>query len=183
MTAFLWVVKRINQAGGIIAGSLIVYMAAHILLEIVLRFFDTSTYILNEFVGYAVATMTFMGLGFTLERAGLIRVDMLIDRLPHVWTVILDALVSTAVLVLFSWLSWYWLQNVLRSYKRGITSDSLVDTPIWIPEGLVFIGMVVLCITLLARVLSLLVYQQPPCYLEADDTDGDSANSQQSEVA
>ncbi|WP_221796527.1 TRAP transporter small permease subunit [Oceanobacter mangrovi] len=162
---FILLVKRINQVAGFIAGALMIYMAGHILLEIVLRFFDSSTFVLNEFVGYAVATMTFFGLGYSLERAGLIRVDMLTSRLPDGAAVLADLLVSTTCLVMFSWLSWSWLQNVERSFKRGISSGSLADTPIWIPEALVLIGLVIFCLSLLARVLSLALYRQPPRYV------------------
>jgi len=164
---FILLVKRLNQVAGVLSALLILYMAAHILLEIGLRFFDSSTYVLNEFVGYAVATLTFTGLGYTLERGGLIRVDMLVDRLSSGWRVAVDLLVSSMVLLVFSWLSWYWWLNVSRSYQRGISSDSLANTPLWIPEGMVLIGMLIFCLTLLARVLSLLLFRQPPLYLES----------------
>lgn len=166
-TLFIRLVKRLNQLAGVLSALLILYMAVHILLEIGLRFFDSSTYVLNEFVGYAVATLTFTGLGFTLERGGLIRVDMLVERLSPGGRVVVDILVSSTVLLVFSWLSWYWWLNVSRSYQRGISSDSLANTPLWIPEGLVLIGMLIFCLTLLARVLSLLLFRKPPLYLES----------------
>lgn len=165
-TLFIRLVKRLNQLAGLVSALLILYMAVHILLEIGLRFFDSSTYVLNEFVGYAVATLTFTGLGFTLERGGLIRVDMLVERLSPGARVVVDVLVSSTVLLVFSWLSWYWWLNVSRSYQRGISSDSLANTPLWIPEGMVLIGMLIFCLTLLARVLSLLLFRKPPLYLE-----------------
>lgn len=165
---YIHLVKRINQGAGAIAGALMIYMAGHILLEIVMRFFNSSTFVLNEFVGYAVATMTFFGLGYTLERAGLIRVDMLTGRLSEGANVLIDLLVSSACLLLFSWLSWFWGQNVVRSFSRNIHSDSLANTPLWIPEGLVLTGLVIFCLSLLARVLSLALYRQPPCYLDGE---------------
>ncbi|SEG82162.1 TRAP transporter small permease [Marinobacterium lutimaris] len=163
---YIGLVKRLNQGAGILCGTLIVYMAAHILLEIVLRLFNTSTYVLNEFIGYAVATMTFMGLGFALERGGLIRVGLVINRLSPNAAMWLDLAISSAMLALFGWLSWYWGINVNRSYSRGITSESLADTPLWIPEGAVLLGLVLLCLTLSSRVLSLLVFRKTPIDLE-----------------
>lgn len=165
---YIALVTRLNQGAGLLCGLLIVYMAGHILLEIALRFFNSSTYVLNEFVGYAVATLTFLGLGFTLERGGMIRVSMLTDRLSKAAAARVDLLISAAVLLLFGWLSGYWGQNVWRSYSRGISSESLANTPLWIPEGLVLAGMLLLCLTLSARVLSLLLYHKPPSVLEAD---------------
>ncbi|TCK16547.1 TRAP-type C4-dicarboxylate transport system permease small subunit [Marinobacterium mangrovicola] len=163
---YIGLVKRLNQGAGILCGTLIVYMAAHILLEIVLRLFNTSTYVLNEFIGYAVATMTFMGLGFALERGGLIRVGMVINRLSPNAAMILDLVISSVMCAMFGWLSWYWGINVSRSYSRGITSESLADTPLWIPEGAVLLGLILLCLTLSSRVLSLIVFRKTPIDLE-----------------
>lgn len=60
----------LNRIGAVIAIVLIIYMLAHILLEIALRFFGQSTYILDEYIGYAVATMSFLGLPYVLEKGG-----------------------------------------------------------------------------------------------------------------
>lgn len=160
--AYIRLIQRLNQLAGIFCGVLIVYMAGHILLEIGLRAFSHSTYVLDEFVGYAIATMTFMGLGYALERGALIQVSLLTDRLPERFHYLIDLVVSGASGAVFTWLAWYWSLNVTRSYKRGVTSDSLADTPLWIPESLVLVGMILLCLTLLARILSLIVYRQPP---------------------
>lgn len=154
--------RRLNQLSGALAMLLIAYLLCHILLEIVLRLFGTSTYVLDEFVGYSIATITFLGLGYSLERNGLIKVNILIDRLPkkHHW--LLELLISFVTFALFSWISYYWYINVLRSFKRGITSQSIAETPLWIPEGMVLIGLSLLCLTLFVRMLVLVSIRQVP---------------------
>ncbi|WP_116472603.1 TRAP transporter small permease subunit [Zobellella maritima] len=150
-----YITRRLNQLAGLLAMLLILYIAGHILLEIAMRLFGASTFVLDEFVGYAVATLTFLGLGYSLERGSLIRVSVLLDKLPRRlhW---LPELAST-LLALFSFatLAWYWGHNVWRSYQRGTVSDTLAETPLWLPEGMVLLGMLLLCLTLLARALSL----------------------------
>lgn len=152
--------RRLNQVSGAIAMLLIVYVLGHILLEIVLRLFGTSTYVLDEFVGYAVATLTFLGLGYSLERGGLIRVGLIIERLPAHKRWLFDLFAYLLSLAMFSWLFSYWQTNVWRSYKRGITSESIMETPLWIPQGLVLVGLGLLCFTLLTHALILLFRQQ-----------------------
>ncbi|MBM6552090.1 TRAP transporter small permease subunit [Marinomonas ostreistagni] len=154
--------RRLNQVSGAIAMLLIVYVLGHILLEIVLRLFGTSTYVLDEFVGYAVATLTFLGLGYSLERGGLIRVGLIIERLPVSKRWLFDLFAYLVSLAMFSWLFSYWQTNVWRSYKRGITSESIMETPLWIPQGLVLVGLGLLCFTLLTHALILLFRQQSP---------------------
>ena len=154
-------VRRLNQCAGALAGLLIVYMTAHILVEIVMRFFSHSTYVLDEFIGYAVSTMTFLGLGYAMERGSLIRVKLLTNRLPTAWASRFDLATSLLSLAAFSFLAWYWGLNVIRSFQRHTVSQTMAETPLWIPEGMVLVGMVIVCLTLLARTLRLLTHQDP----------------------
>ncbi|SBS27020.1 Tripartite ATP-independent periplasmic transporters, DctQ component [Marinomonas spartinae] len=154
--------RQLNRLSGALAMLLIVYVLCHILLEIVLRLFGTSTYVLDEFVGYAVAAITFLGLGYSLERNSLIRVNILMDRLPERFHWLLDLLVSAMSFAIFTWISYYWYINTLRSFQRGTTSSSIAETPLWIPEGMVLIGLVLLCFTLLVRMLLLISTRHVP---------------------
>ncbi len=154
--------RRLNQLSGFLAMMLILYLLTHILLEIILRQFGTSTYVLDEFVGYAVATSTFLGLGYSLEKGSLIKVNLLKENLSEKYHWINDVFISLSSLIFFSWLAYYWYKNVKRSYMRGITSESIAETPLWIPEGMVLFGLIILCITLLSRSLSLITTRKPP---------------------
>lgn len=141
---------------------LIVYILGHILLEITLRLFGMSTYVLDEFVGYAVATATFLGLGYCLERGSLIRVSLVIERFPKSKHWLFDLFATLTSLAMFAWVYSYWQTNVWRSFKRGTTSESIMETPLWIPQGLVLVGLGLLCFTLLTHALILLFRQQNP---------------------
>ena len=147
--------RIINQVSGALAGLLIVYMVGHILLEIVLRLFSESTFVLDEFIGYAVATMTFLGLGYALSQDGLIRVTILLDHVPKPVAHGLDILTTLATLGAFGFFTWYWSINVLRSFDRNTVSQTMAETPLWIPQGMVLLGMVILCLTLVSRLLVL----------------------------
>ncbi|MFQ3789067.1 TRAP transporter small permease [Halomonas sp. A29] len=147
--------RGLNRLAAGVAILLILYMFVHIILEIVLRLFGYSTFILDEYIGYAVAAMTFLGLPYVLEKNGLIRVALVLDQLPKKWHWPLELLIATISFGAFSWLSLFWWKNVVRSYQRGITSDTLAETPLWIPEGAVLLGLWLLCFTLVVRSLLL----------------------------
>ncbi|OXY82156.1 TRAP transporter small permease subunit [Oceanimonas doudoroffii] len=154
--------RRLNQLAGWLAMGLILYITAHILLEIGLRLFGHSTFVLDEFVGYGVATMTFLGLGYALERGSLIQVKLLVEKLPTRWHWVPELFATLVALVTFTILALAWGKNVWRSYQRGTLSDTLAETPIWIPEGMVLLGMVLLCLTLLGKALALLAPNNNP---------------------
>jgi hypothetical protein len=74
-------VFTISRMAAAVACLTLLYMVGHILYEIVLRYaFASSTFVLDEFVGYAVAATTFMALGYSLEHGSLIRVNLVIGR-------------------------------------------------------------------------------------------------------
>ncbi|GED21758.1 TRAP transporter small permease [Halomonas halmophila] len=145
------------RVGAWLGMLLIIYMLGHILLEIGMRLFGRSTFVLDEFIGYSVAAMTFLSLPYALEQGGLIRVSLVLERFPeHLrWPFELFASVST--LLVFGWLAHFWTIAVQRSFARGIVSQTLAETPLWIPQGAVLVGLYLLCLILVARTLRILI--------------------------
>lgn len=163
--------RGLNRLAAGVAILLILYMFGHIILEIVLRLFGHSTFILDEYIGYAVAAMTFLGLPYVLEKDGLIRVALVLDRLPKKWHWPLELLIAISSFGAFAWLSLFWWKNVVRSYQRGITSDTLAETPLWIPEGIVLLGLWLLCFTLVVRSFQLVTERSRHTHPTQQDQD------------
>ena len=151
--------SAVSLAGAYLAGAIICFMTAHILLEIVLRtFFDASTFILDEMVGYGVAAITFIGLGHALDFGALIRVNLLLARFEaggvarRVMEVV--CIVSTQFIVGVA--IWFFAKTVLRNYERGYLSATISEIPTWIPQFLVLVGLIVFSLQLLAYLLRVL---------------------------
>jgi len=149
-------VERLSWAAGVLSAVLLVGMVLHILLEIVLRsFFDSSTFVLDEFVGYGVAAMTFLSLGYALNEGSLIRVNILLSRTrgkPRIGLEIFSVAVTLAMTV---FIAGYFWRSVARNVKREAVSESIAEIPLWIPEGLVLAGMILFAIQLAAYLLRL----------------------------
>lgn len=146
----------LNRIGACASMLIIVYMLGHILLEVVLRLFSQSTYVLDEFIGYAVAAMIFLSLPYALERGGLIRVSILLERLTPHWRWPLELLATLGTFAAFGLVAAIWFKGVQRSYQRNLISDTMAQTPLWIPESAVLVGLCMLCLTLLIRALVIL---------------------------
>ena len=72
---------RVNDIVGNLAiwisAGLLVYIVCHISLEIVMRsFFSASTFSMDEFVGYAIGSMTFLSLAHTFRHRKHIQVHL-----------------------------------------------------------------------------------------------------------
>ncbi|WP_417607480.1 TRAP transporter small permease [Primorskyibacter flagellatus] len=147
----------LSTVGGILAALIMAFMTGHILYEIILRsFFSSSTYVLDEFVGYGVAAMTFLALGDAVSKRALIQVTFLIDwvRLPAAKLILrLTCIVLTFGLVTF--LSLQFWKTISRNFTRGATSETMAQVPLWIPESLLLVGLVIFAVQLLADALGL----------------------------
>lgn len=145
------VIFSISRLAGALAGLLLIAMVGHIMLEIILRaFFDNSTFVLDEFVGYGVAAVTFLSMGYTLEHGELIRVNLLLSRLSARWRRIVELGCSFACLIALTFISWFVFLRVARHVERGTVSSTLAEVPMWIPEGVILLGLLLFSIQMLA---------------------------------
>ena len=141
--------SRLSDFASHLAMLAIVLMAGHILLEIILRaIWSTSTFVMDEFVGYEVAAMTFLGLGAALDDKVLLRVNILLLPLKGRVRAFVEILNATIALTVFGFVTFYLIRQLIRSYERGTTSISILEVPLWIPQGLVAFGLLVFCIQL-----------------------------------
>ena len=70
-------------ACGVVSGLALVGIVAFVLIQIVARPLGLVVSWSAEFAGYAMAASSFMGLAYTLNSGGHIRVNLLADRLPQ----------------------------------------------------------------------------------------------------
>lgn len=131
------------------AALAVLAMALHILLEILLRaVFRTSTFVMDEFVGYEVAAMTFLGLGSALDHKVLLRLNLLLVRLHGKARAAIEIVNATVTLVLFGFLIFYLIKLAMRNHARGTTSISVLEVPVWLPQAVIILGLVVFCLQL-----------------------------------
>ncbi|WP_349295498.1 TRAP transporter small permease (plasmid) [Thioclava sp. 'Guangxiensis'] len=151
MQRFYSAIYSISRLAAIIAACALVYMVGHIAYEIVLRsFFETSTFVLDEFVGYAVMICVIWSLGYVLEQGDLIRVGLVTNRLPERVQELMSAvsaLVTSAATAGLAWMFWI---RVARAYKRGTVSSSVAAVPMWIPESAMTVGLALFALAALS---------------------------------
>lgn len=154
--------SAVSRLGGRVSAAILVAMVAHIILEIVLRgFFRTSTFVLDEYVGYGVAAMTFLSLAYAFEEGSLIRVNLVLVRLRGRLRRIVECFCVVATLGVTVFVATFFWRSVKRNWDRGAVSESMAETPLWIPEALVFAGLALFAVQLLAYLLRLLGGGQP----------------------
>ena len=112
------------------------------------KFFGFNTGGADELSSYAFAISTTWSLAFaTLQRAN-VRVDVLYQTLPLRVSAILDWISLVALGVFMTYLTWYAMDVVTASWIQKSAANTTMATPLWIPQGLWFIGLVWMCIVL-----------------------------------
>ncbi len=156
MQTFDDTVFRLSKLAAQVSAVLLVYMVLHILIEIVLRgFFDSSTYVLDEFIGYGVAAITFLALGYAFEEGALIRVNLVLIRTKGAVRRGLEVFCVVATLGVIGYLGWYFWRDWQRAWERGEVSPSIAEIPVWIPLGLVMLGYILFTLQLFAYLVRL----------------------------
>ncbi len=158
MLATLRIVNRgidaLARLMGACAGWLFIGCAAFISFDVIARrFFGFSTRSSVELSGYMLGIGIAWGLAAAMEARSHVRIDVLIQRVPagprrylH-WVALLMLAVFAGFLVYGAW------YTAMESWDFKATDNSLLKTPLIIPQGLWLAGLAVFGLMLVFRVL------------------------------
>lgn len=162
MQTFHMTVRKISRGAAYLSAAIVVAMFLLICLEIMLRtFFGTSTYAADELVGYGVGIAAFFALGDSLESRALIRVCLITEKLNATWRRIFEIFSVACLAALWLIPMYMFALSIQRAYTRGYTSDSGLDTPLWIPQLILLVGLTIFLLHLLSYLLRLLSGEMP----------------------
>ena len=126
-------------------------MLVSVNIEVIGRsFFGQATIWVTEVSTYLVIAITFLGAAFVVGRDANVRVDMIVNALPKsLLPNILRGqswLAAFVTLIILWKATGFWFGN----YDSSTRSWSLLNTPLWIPQTSVVIGMAALSLVLAA---------------------------------
>jgi TRAP-type C4-dicarboxylate transport system permease small subunit len=147
-------VDRLARLMGGAAGWLFIGCACFITFDVIARrFFGFSTQSSIELSGYMLAIGIAWGLASAMEGRAHVRIDVLIQRVPpglrrylH-WVALAMLAVFAGFLVYGAW------HTTMESWEFKATDNSLIKTPLIIPQGLWLIGLGVFGLMVCLRVL------------------------------
>lgn len=132
-------------AGGAITIASVLLVSFDVLAR---KFLGFNTGGADELSSYAFAISTAWALAFaTLQRAN-VRVDVVYQYLPVRLSALLDWLSLVALGVFMVVLTYYAQEVVMMSWDQQSQSNSTMATPLWIPQGLWYLGLVWMCLVL-----------------------------------
>jgi TRAP-type mannitol/chloroaromatic compound transport system permease small subunit len=126
-----------------IGGALLIAASVVISFEILARKFLALPFnVGTELSTYALAVSTSWSFAFTLLHRSHIRIDVVRNRLPPLGKAALDALALVSLALTSALLAWYLFDTVEASWTLGARENTPLGTPLIIPHGLWYVGLV-----------------------------------------
>lgn len=128
---------------------------------VVTSFFAWSQPWAIEYAIYLQCFVLFCGAGWTLRQGGHIRVAILMQTVPPGVARMLDLAGTVFAIGMIGFATWALWQQLIRTYDFGSTSFYPMATPVWIPQGMLTLGVTLLLLAFVARLLRLVLGQAP----------------------
>ena len=135
-------IDKLSDYMGYIAGGLIVVMVFLTCYEVLLRYvFHRAPMVADEFGAYMLVWVTFLGLAYTMKKKSHIRVMVLISRFPARITRWLRPFTLAVGLAYAIFLMRFSIDLVVRSYTKDFRATTWIETPTYIPQLIIPIGL------------------------------------------
>lgn len=158
--------ERMMRFVALAAGYALLVQAVLTAFEIVSRkLFNHSLQGVDELGGYVLAISASVGFGYAAVTHAHTRVDFALKHAPIALRSVLHLLASLVLLGVSSGMLWFAVKSLRSSIRLGSTATTPLQTPLWIPQGLWVIGLVmfvVVALVLLLRCIARLVRRDYP---------------------
>lgn len=152
--------RRIYRLSGAAAVAMLGLIVVLTLLQIACRMLGLQVRGLSDIVAYASAGLTFLGLAYTFRTGGLLRVELVLNRLPAKWRHAAEIgclLVAVAVLGTATAAA---VQMVITSRDLG-EAALFLPFPIWIAQVPLVLGLAILTLAFVEALIEQLARRAP----------------------
>lgn len=153
---FVGMIDWLSRVTGYVTAAMLFGMLLIICYDVMMRYvFNEPTIWVTDLSTYALMAISFLGLSYVLAKDGHIRVELLIANVSGPLRTHL-ALVTGWIGVLFVFVAtWQAVIVAYDSYVNKIRSNSLLTTPIYLPQIPIVIGLFIFGAALLAEIYRL----------------------------
>ena len=161
----LTAIDAICEAAANIAAVVVVLIALLGILDIFLRaFFDFGLTFALEYESYALAIVMFGASGWALRHGAHIRVGLLVNLLPPRGRHWADVAATAFSLGVSGYVSVAIIRYTISTAERGTVSIQISQTPLIYPQALFAASVCTITLALFARLVRLLIGDQPEAH-------------------
>lgn len=149
------------QAAGWLAALYLVLIAAIMFAMSIGRHVGINVASGDDFAGWSMAAMAFLALAHTFKNGDLLRIELLVDRLPSHLRKLVEAICLGLAAGLAGFMAWHIVTMNWHSYRFNDMSAGVVAVPLWIPQLGMSAGIVLITIALVDSLLRLMLGLDP----------------------
>lgn len=169
---------RLYAAGGALAAFCLASIALVMLAQAGMRELGMLLRGADDIVGWLCAASAFLALGYTFRHGELVRVGLLIDRLPAAARRRAEIGALGLAVLVAGYIFWAAANFVYESWKFEEVAQGLIRLPIWIPQMSFVIGALIFFIALLDEFV-VLAAGGTPAYRRAEEAHRNGVTAQE----
>ncbi|MBW2031085.1 MAG: TRAP transporter small permease [Deltaproteobacteria bacterium] len=151
-------INRISLYGAYLAAVMGGLLILVVLAEIVRRTVFGSSFLWTfEISSWLLVGFAFMGMGYTLQSGGHVRVTLLTNRLSEMSRTRLDMALALVGAGMFGYLSVFFFENMVSNYEVDARGLSILEPPVFIIWAAGFFGLVMFSLQFLGVFLGCLL--------------------------
>jgi len=151
------IIRKVSDAGAFLSSLFMILITILIGLEVLFRsVFDTTTHISTEYSTYFFIALVSLGLAYTMRENGHIRITLLTGRLRGKAKKIQEIFTTLIALIISLFLLYYSVLMTYETYSLGMKADTVSETPIYLSQIAVPLGVLLLTLELIARLLRII---------------------------
>lgn len=141
MNVFRTTATGLGRFGYLLAALILVFISCAVIMEVFSRaVIGHSIEWVTEISGYLLAAALFMGLGRVYETAGHVNMPIIIEKFGALGQARFLFLADIVVAIFAVILAWQTGKLTLDSFQFNWRSSTSLETPLFIPQGLMFLG-------------------------------------------
>ena len=163
-------IDAITRAAATVGGICLLGMSMLMLTEVVCRNYLNFSLVFSwEYSSYLMATVFFLTAGYTLPVKGHVRVFLLAEALPERARFALEVMASATGMCIAGYVTYALAGFTYQSFARGARTFLPSETFLWPPQAVVALGAFLLTLQLFARLVRLLIGEEPDITLAQDE--------------
>jgi len=159
---------RLYAASGALAAACLAGIAVVMLAQAGMREIGMLLRGADDIVGWLCAASAFLALGYTFRHGELVRVGLIIDRLPGAGRRRAELVALGLAVLVAGYILWAAAGFVYQSWQFEEVAQGLIQIPIWMPQMSFVAGALVLFVALLDEFV-VLAAGGTPAYRRAEE--------------
>src|SRR5437588_2620969 len=147
--------SQIENGTELLCSLILIAMIVLIAAEAIARnVFATSLQVTDEIGGYLLVAMTFLSMSVAEAHGAFHRVELIQARIGQSARLVSQIVFDLISLVPSALITWQLTRLVMNSWRSEDVAPTPLQTPLWMPQTTMAIGMFLLCLALLRTILT-----------------------------